>query len=707
MIASSTLTNIAFAPIAPWPLIAVLAILSAALVIFAVIRRARGVWWRALGLAVALLALLNPALVEENRESLADVAVIVVDESASQHISDRQAQTAQAVEHLVQELGDRKNLDLRIVMAGRDRQRKGETPASGTVLFAALDQALIDVPRRRVAGVMIITDGQVHDVPVSLDALGFQAPLHLFLTGDRQEADRRLVIVKAPRYGIVGKPLALRLRIEDSAADVDAGGDISGGRDLAKLTMRIDAGEPKTSFVSIGVSHEIKFTLERAGTTLMEFSVDGGPAELSLINNRAVVAVNGVRDRLRVLLISGEAHTGERVWRNLLKSDPSVDLVHFTILRPPEKQDSTPIRELALISFPIRDLFEIKLKEFDLIIFDRYRRRGVVPLSYLNNIAEFVEEGGALLTATGPAYAGPLSLYLTPLNNVLPADPTGEVFEGGFLARLTDIGRRHPVTATLPGAAGAGETPEWGRWFRQIEVIAHRGSVLMEGAENKPILLLDRVKKGRVAQLFTDHLWLWARGFEGGGPQAELLRRVSHWLMKEPDLEEEDLRTAVQGSRLTIIRRSLTPAVEPVTVTSPLGETREVTLEDTGNGRAAAVISVDDPGLYRLSDGVRSAIAMVGEMNPLEFADLRAGPNKLEPLTSASGGVVTWIGDGALPRVRMTRPDRDTAGHGWIGLIANQDYVVTGIRQAPLMAEWLVLLLALGGLMLAWRSEGR
>ncbi len=701
MIAGATLTTIALAPIAPWPVIAVLALMSAAVVVFGLLRRARGVWWRVLGLGVALLALVNPALVEENREKLADVAVLVIDESASQNIGERKARTASAVEHFKRQLDAVGNLETRIVTVGRERSREGEAPASGTAMFSALERALTDVPRRRVAGAMVITDGQVHDTPETLEGLGFAAPLHVFLTGDRNEADRRLVIEQAPRYGIVGNQLTLSLRIEDTGPGAGAG-----ARELAKLTMRIDDGPPKTSFVPVGESHEIEFTLERAGATLLEFEVDDGPAELSPINNRAVVAVNGVRDRLRVLLISGEAHTGERVWRNLLKSDPSVDLVHFTILRPPEKQDSTPIRELALISFPIRDLFEIKLKEFDLIIFDRYRRRGVVPLSYLNNIVEFVEEGGALLDAAGPAYAGPLSLYLTPLVNILPAGPTGDVIEGGFRARLTAIGRRHPVSATLPGAGKVGETPEWGRWFRLIDVIADRGSVLMEGHGERPILMLDRVKKGRVAQLFTDHMWLWARGFEGGGPQAELLRRVSHWLMKEPDLEEEDLRAVVRGDRLEIIRRSLAPVAARVTVTGPAGETREVSLEETGDGRAAAVIVVKEPGLYRLSDGVRGAIAMVGEMNPREFSDLRADASRLEPLASASGGVVTWIGDGPLPRVRMTQRNRDTAGRDWIGLIANDDYLVTGIHQVPLMAPWLVLLLALGGLMLAWRAEG-
>ena len=98
--------------------------------------------------------------------------------------------------------------------------------------------------------------------------------------------------------------------------------------------------------------------------------------------------INGVRDRLRVLLVSGEPHAGERTWRNLLKSDASVDLVHFTILRPPEKQDGVPVDELSLIAFPTRELFIEKIEDFDLIIFDRYRRRGILPSLYLENIAQ-------------------------------------------------------------------------------------------------------------------------------------------------------------------------------------------------------------------------------------------------------------------------------------------------------------------------------
>jgi hypothetical protein len=238
-----------------------------------------------------------------------------------------------------------------------------------------------------------------------------------------------------------------------------------------------------------------------------------------------------------VLLVSGEPHAGERAWRNLLKSDAAVDLVHFTILRPPEKQDGTPISELSLIAFPTRELFVEKIDEFDLIIFDRYQNRGVLPVLYYDYIARYVEEGGALLVAAGPELAGAESIAETPLAPALPALPTGDVTLSGYYPRLSDDGRRHPVTRDLPG--GGIEPPGWGRWFRTVGVRDTTGDEVMRGADGQPLLVLNRYGEGRVAMLLSDHGWLWARGFEGGGPHVALYRRIAHWLMQEPSLEEE------------------------------------------------------------------------------------------------------------------------------------------------------------------------
>jgi hypothetical protein len=448
--------------------------------------------------------------------------------------------------------------------------------------------------------------------------------------------------------------------------------------------------------------------LDHGGPTVFEMSVSPIERELTLANNKAVLSVNGVRDRLRVLLVSGEPHAGERTWRNLLKSDPSVDLVHFTILRPPEKQDGTPIHELSLISFPTRELFEVKLQEFDLVIFDRYRRRGVLPPVYFQNLVDYVQRGGALLAATGPTFATPFSLYRTPLAAVLPGEPTGGVVTRGYRPEVTDVGLRHPVTSALPmGPEGHSDgQARWGRWFRQIEVAPKRGNVLMRGIDNNPLLILDRYAEGRVAQINSDHIWLWARGFEGGGPQAELLRRVAHWLMKEPELEENALRAQVKEGRLEILRRSLEDIEPKVTVTAPDGSTSEVELKTTGPGRYQASLPVTQTGLYSVTDGDQVAMAAAGALNPLELADVRATEGPLAPVVEATHGSIHWLVDGQ-PTIRRIAPERRTAGRNWIGLVANEDYLVTGVRRLPAMPALLVLGLVLGAASLGWRREGR
>jgi len=553
------------------------------------------------------------------------------------------------------------------------------------------------VPPRRIAGTIVLTDGQIHDLPEDPAAAGLPGPVHMLLTGERGERDRRLVVTRAPSYGIVDDLLSVTVRVEDQ-------GGPEGGETVVEL--RHPDGRTESFSARIGEETEIPVTLEHAGPTILELSVDGGPSELTLANNRAVIEINGVRDRLRVLLVSGEPHAGERTWRNLLKSDPSVDLVHFTILRPPEKQDGTPINELSLISFPTRELFELKLHEFDLVIFDRYRRRGVLPPVYLQNIVDYVMAGGALLEAVGPTFASPYSIYRTPLGAALPGEPTGAIIERGFKPTVTETGNRHPVTADLPGHGDPEGEPRWGRWFRQMDVEARRGHVLMNGAEGRPLLILDRIGLGRVAQINSDHIWLWARGFEGGGPQAELLRRMAHWLMQEPDLEEESIVAQVEDDKLKIVRRSVEPDEWPIELLKPDGETLSVELTETKPGRYEATVPVTEAGLYRVSDGINVAMAAVGALNPLEFADVRASADLVEPIAEATGGSVNWLSDG-LPSIRRVKSERSRAGRGWIGLVANGDYLVTGVRQVPAYPGLLALVLALGAMVIAWRREGQ
>ena len=689
-------TGLRFAPLVPWEAVAVLAAISTLLLIFGMGRGARGCLVRLFVLAVLSLGLLNPHLESESRDVHPDIALVVVDGSSSQNVGKRAAQHARAVAAVRNRLAKFDDLEVRMV--------EGRETEEGTFLFGPLGRALADLPRGRYAGSVFITDGQVHDVPTldekrsdgsAIRRPELDAPLHVLLTGQPDERDRRLIVEKSPAFGIVGKKMTLKLRIEDQPSPA--------GRPVG-VAIRVDGGEAIRISMPVGTSTNVEVPLDHGGNTIIELEADAMRDEISVVNNRAVVNVNGVRDRLRVLLVSGQPHLGERTWRNLLKSDPSVDLVHFTILRSPEKSDFTPLNELALISFPIRELFEIKLKEFDLIVFDRYVLRYVLPVNYFQNIETYVRDGGAFLASVGPEFANIRSIYNTPLRDILPAQPSGPVIEDAFRPILTATGRRHPVTAGLPGDNA--KTPKWGRWFRQVEAVANRGQTLMTGSDEQPLLILDRVGKGRVAQFMSDHMWLWARGFDGGGPHAELMRRTSHWLMQEPDLEEEDMRASVEGKRLMIKRRSLDPALPPVKVTSPSGAKQGVTLTPAADGSAKATVEITETGLYRIEDGRRRAMAAAGRLNPPELADLRASAKPLSPVIKASGGGTAWIAEG-FPDFRRTRPERRGTGAGWFGLQRNGAFVVTGVRQTPLLPALVFLLLVAGGITFSWWREGK
>ncbi len=333
-------TSLNFAPLVPWPLLAGLALAVLAVVGYSLWRRARGAIWRGAMLGLGLLALANPVVVKEERQGLDDFAVVVADRSPSQGIGTRPEQLEQALGELRESLGTLGGLET--IELGVEGDGRG-----GTQLFRPLSTTLAEVDRSRLAGVVIVSDGQVHDVPASLERLGVDAPVHVLLTGEPGERDRRLVVDRVPNYGMVGDQHEITLRVEE-LPDRDA-------TDPVEVTLSQN-GELKQRLTLLpGTPQTVPFELERAGQNVLELEAESAPGELTTLNNRAVFFVNGVRDRLRVLLVSGQPYPGLRVWRNLLKADPAVDLVHFTILRPPEKQDGTPIRELALIAFPSRE----------------------------------------------------------------------------------------------------------------------------------------------------------------------------------------------------------------------------------------------------------------------------------------------------------------------------------------------------------------
>ena len=704
--------SVDFAPLLPPPILWGGAAVAVVLVLALIWRRSRGAVIRALSLAALLLALANPTLREEERESLANVALVLVDQSTSQMLEKRPEQTAAIREDLAQRLSRIKNLEVRWI----DAARPADGAAPGTNLFADLGKALATTPPDRLAGVVMITDGQVHDIPKEAAALGFDAPVHALLTGEPGEFDRRIEIVKAPRYGIVGQTREIEVAVRETGKKGRAPSSVN-------LKIRREGKPDEMRRAAIDETVKLAMPFPHAGQNIMEVELETAPGELTAANNRAVVSAEGVRENLRVLLVSGEPHAGERTWRNLLKSDAAVDLVHFTILRPPEKQDGTPINQLSLIAFPTRELFSEKIKDFDLIIFDRYQHRGILQMLYYDNISRYVERhGGALLIAAGDDYAGNLSIYRTPLAPVLPAEPTGRVLEQPFKAKITEDGLKHPVTQGLPGAGTPGGEPTWGRWFRQVDVRPDHGRTVMAGAENRPLLLLDRKGKGRVALLTSDEAWLWARGYDGGGPHTDLLRRLSHWLMKEPELEEERLVASAKGLKLTLERHSLESSVPAVTLAAPGGETSEIRLEPAGPGLWRTTIDVKTPGLYKAQTdsptGQLTAVAHAGVVDAREMSEVTATESKLQPLVDATGGGVFWTRNASLltggnpaavelPRISMMTGAKVLAGSGWMGLKDREAFVTRGVKLTPMFTGLLALAALLALLAAAWWREGR
>lgn len=694
--------SVAVDPRLPIGLIAGFGSLYAAFSLLAASRRMRGSWLRATAGGVLVLTMVNPEIMHEDREKLQTEVVVVVDKSASQTIDGRDKTTQAAYDQVIRQLSQIKGVNIRTVEI--DSAKDG-IAADGSNLFHSLEASLSDVPRDRLGAVIMLTDGQVHDVPADLNLLGGKAPLHVLLSGKEGETDRRVVIEQAPHFGLIKKSQTIKFRVVDDGAAPGADGKVN-------VTISSEGRVLETRRVTPGQVAEARLDLPRTGQNIIEISAEKREGELTDVNNRAAVTIEGIRESMNVLLVSGAPDAGTRMWRDLVKSDPDSNLVHFTIMRPPEKQDNTPLKELSLIPVPTHELFSQKLDKFDLVIFDHYAYDGLLPAAYLGNVARYVQNGGALLVLSGPDYAGNGSLYKTPLASVLPAAPTGTVIETPYAPQVSPLGQRHPVTRSL---TESGPAPQWGRWTRLIEVTQPAGSVLMQGAQNKPLLIVSRQDKGRVAMLMSDSAWLWARGYEGGGPHMALLQNIAHWLTKSPALEEEALTVTGKDGQLVVEQQTMADRSAPVTVRTPSGQTITVTPQEVAPGKWRATLPAPELGLYSAQQGGKnaaSAFANVGPASPKEFIHTLSTPDLLKPLVDSGSGRISRFVDASgkvvIPRIepRTTAQLGDgLKGEDWMGVRMSDADVLKGVNGTPLIPGWAGFLLIVGILAGAWYRE--
>ena len=673
-----TASHLSFDPHLGWAFLIALGI--AALIVWGLylVRRGRAWLTRALALTLIAAAISNPLWVQENRETLPSTVAVIVDQSPSMSVADRRTIAQDVSAALQGQLSELENVNVQLV-----ETRPG---AGDTQLASAITAALSDTPRDQIAGTILVSDGQAHDIPAQVSDLEDFGPIHGLIIGSEDETDRRIEIVSAPSYGIVGDEAVIQVLVsaEDSPTSI--------------VNLSVNGEPPVQILVETGQPTDIPVTIDRRGPNTITVDIPESQDELTAANNITAMTLTGIRDSLRVLLITGEPHRGGRAWRDLLKSDPMVDLVHFTILRPPHKQDATPTDELALIQFPTMELFEEKLTEFDLIIFDRYRRRGVLHLRYLDNIARYVDQGGALIISAGEPFAGPASLHRTPLAAVLPLSPTGIVETQEFTPQISELGARHSITNTL-------DQESFGPWYRYIGAREVTGDVLLTTEDDQPLLAVDRVGEGRVAELMSDQLWLWARGHDGGGPFAELVRRVVHWTMREPELEEERLTLRSEGDEIVANLTSLSPVPEDLDLIYPDGSEGSYSWAENEYGTQEIRLSSEQLGLYRASVGELESIFLNGPAQPREFADLLSTTEILSPIAEATNGVVTRLTSASdTPELRMT--SRGGGDSDWLGLRDRNAYAVRDATSRPILPTWLVAGMLFGLLLLAWRHEG-
>jgi hypothetical protein len=465
--------------------------------------------WARLGAVTILLFLLyDVALLKPVPGEAPKTLVVLEDKSAS---ADHTAQSVW-LETLKKAVGERATLKI-LPLPQSDQ---------GTLVIPPLKQALQSVPADRLAGAVIISDTLWHDPEADITSLKTEVPVHVLSTF-RSGPDRSVTLEKTSAYQLVGKPFSVAVTVRDTTQP--------GG---AEIPLNMYQGDTQTTHnVRNGEKTEISLNTEHPGRTTLIFATPPLAQEAHLQNNAAVFTLTVFRDRWRVMMVSGSPHPSTRAFRSLFKQDPNIDLVHFSILRRMDSMDFTPPDEMALIPFPVDELFLNRIDDFDLIVMDRYANLGLLQPIHIQSLRSFIQRGGAFVIMTGAEGLKDDSLF-NALKDIMAIKAYPQTYPD--VPFTPTLGEDHPITQpfvkqTLPLLRGSLPLP-----------LAERAELLMETPEKTPVITLWREtpQHGRMAWIATDDVWMWRRqaGEAGAAPPFNpLMRRLMHWLLREPDLE--------------------------------------------------------------------------------------------------------------------------------------------------------------------------
>lgn len=648
-------------------------------------------------LAALILTILNISTLSTTERKTESIALVVLDQSYSNTINDRSTQSDAALELIGKNLTDLPDVKYRVITAPESNEKFQETN-----LFAAIDKEITEIPPKQRAGVIIISDGNIHDIPEDLNASEISekyGPIHHIITGHKNERDRRIEIIKAPLYGLKGTNAEIEFVVHDTEATAN-------GQNIS-VTAKLPNGETLEMRARIGEKQTINVPIEHAAANPVELFAAPAQNELTIANNRRAVIIQGIRDKLNVLLVSGAPHEGGRYWRSLLNSDPAIELVHFTILRDIDSLDNTPRNEMALIPFPHQQLFHEQLDSFDLIIFDRYRNQGILQDKTYRNIVRYVREGGAILVASGPEYVSDRSIYKTPLGQILIGAPDNDVMETDFVPHRTADGQLHPITRNIDQNQYEGE--KWANWLRQIRVKANPDDkILMDGVDGAPLILIGDEEKGRIIHLTSDQIWLWARGYKQGGPYIDLMRKMIHWLLKEPSLEEGQIELSLAGEYITVTRY-INPDDAPLLYTDPEGTEKPLKLSKTAKRTYTAQVPADKNGLYSFYSGNNRAYIINGAYDTQEQTFMISNAQSMEKIVQQSGGKQVFADDMSGLKISAMNPEYVRNYHSFnnIGLRQSQFTETLNVNYAPLFPAWAYLLTFVGIICFAWYRESK
>ncbi len=413
---------------------------------------------------------------------------------------------------------------------------------------------------RPLAGILVASDGADNaelsegvSAQTAQELQRLNAPVFALPIGGAAVKDLAIEKVRVDDFAFVRNQLAVDVTVSARGfPETDVPVVIKReGQVVALKTIHIKPGQAR---------YEVKLTFvpDRTGKFALTASVPVYEGEALSTNNSKSFVLKVIRDRVRVLLVVGRPSWDVRFLRQLLKRDPNVDLISFFILRTPGDDTHSSQDELSLIPFPTTEIFQQQLKSFDLVLFQNFNHRPYRMSQYLDGIAAYVRDGGAFAMIGGDQSFSAGDYAQTAIENILPVSllPPGapSVDESLAQLRLTDAGRRHPMTELSQGLSQ--NDAAWGRLPRlpglnTVGAARAGAQVLIEAQDGRPVLVVGEAGRGRTLALTTDSSWYWsfvAAGQELGPRAYETFWHAAiRWLVRDPALTPMRLQAEKQS----------------------------------------------------------------------------------------------------------------------------------------------------------------